>query len=63
MTKMVDEFTEHYAVVYHQGRQLDAARAKRDYWKATGSALLNGELGMVEKWCAFVDEQVENPFL
>ena len=38
------------------------ARMKIGYWETVGTALLgNGELG--EKWCSFVQSQVNNDFL
>ena len=47
----------------HTQREYEVAQGKKDYQKACGTALLTGELEMVEKWHNFVDEQADNPFI
>ena len=44
----------------HEQMRYIEAQNKKEYWKACGTALLSGELGMVEKWCSFVDAQADN---
>lgn len=50
------------AMNFHNQMNYFEAEDKKDYWKACGTAILSGELGMVDKWCSFVNKQFDNTF-